>query len=216
MRMARFVGPVILVCVLALGACSTTSGTAQRDEVPTQESADTTDEGTTTMPAPPENAVDGDTEPSASGKAFGTRDAPLSPDTEVGLGAGWTVAVGATNLDAWSQIREMDSLMEEPEAGRVFVSARLAMAFNGAGSADPGFEMSHAFIGSKGNTFPESDNCAPYDIAIWSIEEMYSGAKAEAVLCISVPEDQAEGGVWRIQLGSMESSGMIDAYFSTS
>lgn len=214
MRMTRFVGPVILAFALALGACSTTSGTAQQEQVPAQEGAPTAEGDTTTDPS--EGVDNGDSDPAGSSETFGSRDAPLTPDVAVDLGAGWTVQVSASNLDAWSQIEEIDGYMDAPEAGRVYVSAAMAITFDGSGPADPGFDLSYAFIGSRGNTFTDMDDCTPYEVALWNVGDMYSGAQAEALICVSVPEDQAEDGVWRIQLFDIDAFTTVEAYYSTS
>lgn len=235
MRAVRLAGPIALACALVLGACSTTSGTPQLEQGAMQESAAAADEGATvdedaTVTDPADGLVGDDGESAESqdpagsdhadsagtGETFGTRDAPIEPYTEVDFGTGWTVSVGVSDLDAASQIKKIDSYTDEPEAGRVFVSAPLSMSFSGSGAADPGFDLSYAFIGAQGNTFTDRDDCTPFEVALWNVGDMYAGAYAEVLMCISVPEDQADGGVWRIQQFSMDSFERSEAYYSTS
>lgn len=102
-----------------------------------------------------------DTEPAGS-EIVGTRDAPLNPETKADLGTAWTVEVGVANLDSWSPIQEIDDYMDGPAADRAFVSAPLSVTSRNVWSADPAFDMSYAFVKSKGTVFTHDDT--PYDV----------------------------------------------------
>lgn len=136
------------------------------------------------------------TEPgSVAASASSSRSDPI-PVGQVGRIASWSITFGATNTDAAAELAGADYLVDL-EPGQRFVLAPLTIAYSGADAKAPN-DLRFRFVGSAGNTFDGGFGCGIFKDDVVSVEPMFAGASEAARVCVPVPADQIDGGVWQV------------------
>lgn len=195
--------------MLTLAACS---GESTPDVTPAAETvtetvtAEPTETGTPTT-EPTEAATT--EEPAASA---GTREAPLAlgETRKVADESTWTVGITASNLDAAAAIRAADEFAEEPGEGERFVLATLSVTVDAAAleaqgidiseGADPRASLFVSYVAADGTSYDSTAAfCSSANAFITNAGTLYSdGASTSGDVCVVVPADKADGGLWRV------------------
>lgn len=159
---------------------------------------DATDEPTDT---PSDDASDEPTDEatgSVSGDG-GSRTSPLAPGETAPLGD-WTVSFAATNSDAWAEISESSSSVSsfyEPADGDSYLMSPLTITYLGEGS-EPLYMLDYVFVSSDGVTYKDKCGYVPLPNQLETGQELYTDATVTGNICVTVPTDKIDGGVWRI------------------
>jgi len=182
----------------------TTSSTAAETEDPTDEPTtdDATDEPTdepTTDDATDEPTVEPTDEASAPVTGDGgSRTSPLAPGETAPLGE-WTTSFAATNTDAWTEISASGEVSDyyAPTDGNSFLMAPVTVTFLGEGS-EPLYMLEYVFVSADGVTYKDKCGYAPLPNELDTGQELYTDASVTGNVCITVPTDKIDGGVWRM------------------
>lgn len=177
---------------------------------PTDEETDKPTEKATEKP------TDKPTSDSSGSAETGTRDAPLAPNTVLEAGD-WTIEVGSSDTDAWptysKTLSESDKMWDEPEDGYVWVMAPGKLTYTGPDSAVVFMAVDWTFVAKSGNIY--TDSCGLFlDTVIDPFDELYTDASLTGNFCYSVPEEDAEGGVWKFTVTAADYSSQVDAFFA--
>lgn len=187
---------------------TTSSPTETSSPEPTDEaSEEPTDEPTTDdateepTDAPTDEATDEPTDAptgSVSGDG-GSRTSPLAPGETAPLGD-WTVSFAATNADAWAEISETSSdasSFYEPAEGDTYLMSPLTITYLGEGS-EPLYMLDYVFVSTDGVTYKDKCGYVPLPDQLETGQELYTDATVTGNICITVPTDKVDGGVWRV------------------
>lgn len=230
----KMITTVITATVLLLVGCSATKSTASADittetvtvsitepvspsRTPAAITKTETETVTVTASSDDATSTSASNAPTALSDQ-GTRSNPVPAGITGYFGDDWSVTVGKTDVDAWPEIKAETSYAEAPTDGVAYVAAEVTASYTGSENADPGRDLSFAFVGAKGNVFDSLD----YDCGFggpdgfYDMEELYAGATGTATLCISVPIDQIDGGAWRIQYLDMKTFERTEGFFALS
>ena len=169
----------------------TTSTTAAETEDPTDEPTtdDATDEPTVEPTDEASAPVTGD---------GGSRTSPLAPGETAPLGE-WTTSFAATNTDAWTEISASGEVSDyyAPTDGNSFLMAPVTVTFLGEGS-EPLYMLEYVFVSADGVTYKDKCGYAPLPNELDTGQELYTDASVTGNVCITVPTDKIDGGVWRM------------------
>jgi hypothetical protein len=130
----------------------------------------------------------------------GTRDNPYALGSQFELGD-WAVTVDAVDLDAWPEIQAENQFNAPPAAGRQFVMFHVTTTYAGTDTANAGFDLNWAVVGSLGNTFGGSmdDYCGVIPEDLDNAGELFAGATAEGNVCVSVDAAQIDGATIQVE-----------------
>lgn len=182
----------------------TSSPTASASADPTDEpTEDPTDEPTTDQPTD-EPTVDPTDEPSGDPTApvsgsGGSRTSPLAPGETAPLGD-WTASFAATNTDAWAEISSAGGSVSDyyaPAEGDSYLMAPVTITYLGEGS-EPLYMLEYVFVSADGVTYQDKCGYVPLPNQLDTGQELYTDAAVTGNVCITVPTDTIDGGVWRI------------------
>jgi hypothetical protein len=176
-----------LAAALAAGACGSDS--------------DGGDEGTGGNPAgtPGNDPTTPSTEPEpASGD--GTQESPLGTGVAFEVGD-WVVEFGSTNTDAEETIADEVGFSEPPADGRQYVMGEVTVAYTGAEPSDPFVDLAFEFYTADGTAFGTGDDdlCGLLPNDLFEVGEMSTDDSATANVCVAVPADAIDGGVWAVE-----------------
>lgn len=145
-----------------------------------------------------EDSADGD---GGNGGGLGTRSNPVPLGERVQVGPAWQVALIGVERDALQQVQGENQFNEPPVAGRQFVMGTFSVSYVGEESGTPWVDLSMRFNGSEGNTFGsgQDDYCGVIPNPLDDAGEMFPGAEAEGNVCVSVPTEQVEGGLFLVE-----------------
>lgn len=132
---------------------------------------------------------------------LGTRSNPVPVGQSVQVGPNWQVALQSATPDAGPQVESENPLNDPPATGRQFVMGMFSVSYVGDDSGTPWVELSVNFNGSAGNTFGtgSDDYCGVIPDALSDAGEMFPGAAAQGNVCISVPSEQVDGGLFMVE-----------------
>lgn len=189
--------------VVTLSACGTesTAPLAETESTAPSVSPDVTaTEGASEAVADETSAQPTEAATSAAPADAGTRENPYPAGSTVVLGS-YEVALGPTVKDATEQVAAENEFNEPPVEGRQFVMVPVTATYTGDESGTAWVDLSIQFVGSGGNTFGTGtdDYCGVIPNDLSDAGEMFAGATAEGNVCVSVPSDQVEGGVWMVE-----------------
>lgn len=179
---------------------SSASASAEPTDDPTTDEA--TDEPTddpTTDEATDEPTVDPSDEPTGAVTGDGgSRTSPLAPGETAPLGE-WTTSFAATNTDAWAEISASGDVSDyyAPTDGNSFLMAPVTVTFLGEGS-EPLYMLEYVFVSADGVTYKDKCGYAPLPNELDTGQELYTDASVTGNVCITVPTDKIDGGVWRM------------------
>lgn len=222
--MKRSVGSaVLLASLVALSAC----GADRSPEVtpaptiePTTETAaevEGTEEETESAEAPVVEET-----PEAT---VGDRTAPLAVGESRKLSneSAWTVSLQSSNLDAAADILAADEWAERPADGEVFVVGTFTVTVDGSALEAQGFDLANEgaevwanlsieFVGADGRGFDglSGTMCYTQDMLYEQGTLYEDGASVTGDVCIAVPSEHVEGGLWRVS-NMVNDSVWIDA-----
>lgn len=188
MRTRRMGAALLLTTAVALAGCGTDDMTPSDTAAAPDAAAEPTEE--------PAETQEPEAEPAAEGT---TRDAPLPAGAEFG-NEDWTVTVAPTTRDAGEAIAAENEFNDPPAEGRQFVMTEVTATYTGDETGTPWVDLSIEFVGSQGNTFGtgSDDYCGVIPNDLSNVGEMHNGASGSGNVCVSVPADQIEGGVWSV------------------
>lgn len=174
-----------LLAALAAGACGSESD-------PDSESPDVA--GSNTEGPPPADGGSG------SDEGAGTAENPLGTGVEFEVGD-WIVEYGSTNTDAADEIAAEIEFSDPPASGRQYLMAEVTVAYAGDASADPFIDLTFGYQGPDGSAFGdvEDDFCGLIPNDLFEVGELGPGESATANVCVSVPAEQVDGGVWMVE-----------------
>lgn len=134
---------------------------------------------------------------------LGTRGNPAPIGTALEAG-GWVVKVDEVVPDATDLVLAENMFNEPPAEGRQFLMARVTVQYNG--DEEPvtlfGAPFEFSLFGSRGveyTTFDDSCGVVPEELDLF--KELYKGGSVSGNLCWSVPSDEVDSLLLRVQIG---------------
>ncbi|MBW3591183.1 MAG: hypothetical protein KY393_04970 [Actinobacteria bacterium] len=117
------------------------------------------------------------------------------------MGPAWQVALTGVERNALQQVQGENQFNNPPADGRQFVMGTFSVSYVGEESGTPWIDLSMRFNGSEGNTFGsgQDDYCGVIQSSLDDTGEMFPGAEAEGNVCVSVPAEQVEGGLFMVE-----------------
>ncbi|WP_169925358.1 hypothetical protein [Sanguibacter antarcticus] len=176
-----------------------TSEATEKSDAPTDEESDEPAEEPTEKESdePTDEPTD---EATGAASDNGTRAAPLAPN-ETAMIFNWSVSMAASNLDAWAEISPgLSSYSLEnyaPPAGSVYVMAPATVTYTGPDREDL-YDLDWVYVGANGTTYDDNCNYVELPNELDTGQELYTDGTATGNICVTVPEDQAADGVWRV------------------
>lgn len=210
MKSARIIlGAIAAIALSACTGAGTPEVTPAPTEPPTEVAADVTPPPSETpSPEPTEQASE---EPVVS---VGTRETPLQlgESRKIATNSAWTVSITVSDLDAAEAIAAADEWAPKPEAGERFVVATLWVKVDGAAIEAQGFDLSNdgadprasitvSYVAADGTSFNAYSQswCITSNSFDEAVGEFFQdGAEGSGDVCIVVPEEKADGGLWRV------------------
>lgn len=180
-RTLRLALPALVLPAFAL-ACSTTQtatplpvATMATETVATPQPVDGTEPETVFVTAVPTATA-----------VAGTRQQPTPPGESSALGDGWTLRVVGVTPDASEAVLAQNQFNEPPETGEQFFIVRVAMTFNGRGSADVAAGTRLRLVGDSAVAYTTyNDGCGVVPDELPDTE-VFTGGTVEGNLCWSV------------------------------
>ncbi|MEE6282911.1 hypothetical protein [Georgenia sp. MJ170] len=211
--MKRGIGSVaFLLAIVALTGCAAES---IPEVTPAPES-----EATTPVAATDDTAAADDVEAEAEAEAeetpeptVGDREAPLAIGEARKLSnqSAWTVSLESSNLDAAEEILASDEWADRPAEGEVFVVGTFTVSVDAEPldaqgidlaneGADPWASIFVEFVAADGRGYDGSSGTMCYtQNMLYEQGTLYEdGASVTGDTCIAVPDEQLDGGLWRI------------------
>ncbi|MGH8792828.1 MAG: hypothetical protein ACRDXX_09290 [Stackebrandtia sp.] len=110
----------------------------------------------------------------------------------------WSVNLGETDFDAGEEIQADNSQYVEPEDGRQYVTASVTATNIGEGSGVIWEDVVFAYSSSDGELYGETDDdgCPELPNALENQGETSSNDTVAGDVCVSVPSQHAESGMW--------------------
>lgn len=144
-----------------------------------------------------ESTTQADTKPAMDGSS---REVPLPAGEEFG-NENWRVTLSTTVQDASDVVLAENLFNDEPAEGRQFVMVEVNATYIGDDTGLPWTDLRFDFVGSQGNTFGSGSNdyCGVIPNDLTDLGEMHPGASGGGNVCVSVPAEQIEGGVWAVR-----------------
>lgn len=209
---------VLATFALALAACS---GDSDPVVTPAPETVTVTEE-----PAEAPTLEPTETETEEVPERTGTRDAPLGlgETRKVVEGSAWTVGITASNLDALAVVLANNEYAEQPAEGERFVVATLqvtvdqaaieAQGFEMSDGADPRFSLTVEYVAADGTSYGTGTGgtfCTTANDYL-NTGVLYSdGAQSTGDVCVGVPADKIDGGLWRVSNGANDAVWVANA-----
>lgn len=155
-------------------------------------------------------------EPSAAEPATstGTREAPLAigEARKLSPASAWTVALQASNLDATDAILAADEYAPRPADGEAFIVGTFAITVDGGALAAQGVDVANAgvqpwqsltfqYVAADGSTSfdPFAGTMCSTGSDLYSQGSVFQdGAVVTGDVCIALPGDKVQGGLWRV------------------
>jgi hypothetical protein len=198
---------VSVACLSACGGESTPEVTPSPEGSASEPATTASESAEPTEPEPTEEATT--EEPDTTG----TRETPLAiGETRLlAEGSAWTVGMTASSIDAADAILSADQYAERPAEGEVFVLGTVTITVGEeslvaqghdlqSAGVTPGIELNVEFVGSNGNSYNGSSGTTCYtESMLYMTGAVYTdGATVTGDVCVAVPAEAAEGGLWRI------------------
>lgn len=179
-------------------------------------SDDPSEEATTTEGADEPTAPPTDKKPAPAPGSSGSRTSPLAPGEIAPLGV-WTSSFAATNTDAWAEISAAGNSVSDfyaPAEGDRYLMAPVTITYLGE-SSEPLYMLDYVFVSADGVTYKDKCSYVPLPNGLDTGQELYTDASVTGNVCITVPADKIDGGVWRMSAWDRVNKD-TEAYFGLS
>lgn len=127
----------------------------------------------------------------------GTRDEPTPVGAATSIGT-YEIAFFTTNFDADAVVAAEDVANQPPAPGRRFVLVPLQLTYLGTTLGEPWLDLDVRYVTRTGAMYGElaSDQCGTVPGSLEYVDQMPPETTAWGTICVSVPVDEVEGGVW--------------------
>lgn len=120
-----------------------------------------------------------------------------------------TLAFGAVDWDATSEVAEANSNNEPAPEGQVYITVPVTVSYAGSGSVDPYLVTDIVFIGADGVEYDQADPVVEKDFVL--LGEVPDGGTAEGNLVFQVPAAATGGGEFHVTTSESEQPQVVPA-----